>query len=290
MAQKVKFTNANGNAVVFGEQQPFKFGSIKGITETAFSEITSTAVNRDGEIYNKSEAGVKQIALTFILSTNTISEMMDARKEIIRLLNPNLGEGTLEYTANGEKLKIKCVADDIPDFKIEGYKTAYEYEVIFVAHFPYWFKDEKKVEFSTIEGGWNFPLGILQEGRDAGYRIVDVVKNVINDGGKECGVDIELTAFGSVKNPTIECIENKEKLMLNYTMKTGERIIIKTNFDEHEITSVINNNKSDIINNFVITSDFVKCPPGESTFRYDAESGVDNLSVVMSFKPLYLGA
>ncbi len=72
-------------------------------------------------------------------------------------------------------------------------------------------------------------------------------------------------------------------------MSPGEKITIRTGFNEKSIISLKNGVESNVINNFDITSDFINLTDGENTVQYSADSGAENLGIIIDYTPLYLG-
>lgn len=289
MAQIVKFTNSNGQSITFDRNRPFVFGKINGLSKSNTTVISDKTAAQDGELYQNSTLEKKQIILKINVLANTEMEYMEARRELISLFNPKLGEGEMHYYGNDIERKIKCVADGIPDMPIIGNIKSLECEFILLAHQPFLYLDKETAQFSTLEGGIHFPLAITSAGTNIGYRKINVIKSINNNGDVECGIVATIKSFGTVVNPSLTNIETKKTLKMNYTMAPGEIVLIDTRFGKKSIISIKNGIETNIINNYDPTSDFIDLLIGENTIQYNADIGVDTLSVTVDFIPLYLG-
>lgn len=290
--QKVMFKNAKGHSVIFDRTPPFKFGYINGIARTGATAVTSSVYDGDGEEYDHSELEKKQIELGVIISTETMEQLLRAREELIELINPSNGEGELTYWLDGEWVKARVVADGIPDIPVKRKRTVYEAEIIFLMHDPKFYKESQSKGFSTTQGGLHFPLVIPSEvGVDLGYRVINVVQTINNEGHKPCGIQIKIKAAGIVINPTITNITNNQVFRFSYyTMSAGETIIINNTTEmDCRINSIKGDVEEDIINDFDITSKFIKLDVGENTLKYSADVGEEQMEVSIDFTPRYLG-
>lgn len=133
------------------------------------------------------------------------------------------------------------------------------------------------------------PLKIGGHGIIMGLRSPSTIATIINTGTLPCGFVITFQASGTVENPKIIDINTQEYIRLSHTMQAGEVIRISTLDNNKTVRQIIG---EDSINAFnfldFANSTFLQLAVGINYLRYDADSGLDNLSVEFKFDPRYL--
>lgn len=133
------------------------------------------------------------------------------------------------------------------------------------------------------------PIKIGGHGIIMGLRSPSTIATIINTGTLPCGFVITFQASGTVENPKIIDINTQEYIRLNHTMQAGETIRISTLDNNKTVRQIIG---EDSINTFnfldFANSTFLQFAVGTNYLRYDADSGLDNLSVEFKFDPRYL--
>lgn len=133
------------------------------------------------------------------------------------------------------------------------------------------------------------PIKIGGHGIIMGLRSPSTIATIINTGTLPCGFVITFQASGTVENPKIIDINTQEYIRLNHTMQAGETIRISTLDNNKTVRQIIG---EDSINAFnfldFANSTFLQFAVGTNYLRYDADSGLDNLSVEFKFDPRYL--
>jgi hypothetical protein len=142
---------------------------------------------------------------------------------------------------------------------------------------------------STPETYATDPLKIGGHGIIMGLRSPSTIATIINTGTLPCGFVITFQASGTVENPKIIDINTQEYIRLSHTMQAGEVIRISTLDNNKTVRQIIG---EDSINAFnfldFANSTFLQLAVGINYLRYDADSGLDNLSVEFKFDPRYL--
>ena len=144
-------------------------------------------------------------------------------------------------------------------------------------------------QLATAEVYADDPLKIGDHGIIMGLRSPSTIATIINTGTLPCGFVITFQASGTVENPKIIDINTQEYIRLNHTMQAGETIRISTLDNNKTVRQIIG---EDSINAFnfldFANSTFLQFAVGTNYLRYDADSGLDNLSVEFKFDPRYL--
>lgn len=144
-------------------------------------------------------------------------------------------------------------------------------------------------QLATPETYATDPLKIGGHGIIMGLRSPSTIATITNTGTLPCGFIITFQASGTVENPKIIDINTQEYIRLSHTMQAGEVIRISTLDNNKTVRQIIG---EDSINAFnfldFANSTFLQLAVGINYLRYDADSGLDNLSVEFKFDPRYL--
>lgn len=144
-------------------------------------------------------------------------------------------------------------------------------------------------QLATAEVYADDPLKIGGHGIIMGLRSPSTIATITNTGTLPCGFIITFQASGTVENPKIIDINTQEYIRLSHTMQAGEVIRISTLDNNKTVRQIIG---EDSINAFnfldFANSTFLQLAVGINYLRYNADSGLDNLSVEFKFDPRYL--
>lgn len=140
---------------------------------------------------------------------------------------------------------------------------------------------------------FHFPLimstNLYERGLVFGYKQPSLIAKVTNKGAVEVGMKIVFKAIGKLTNPKLINVDTREFVAIEKSMVDGEEIVINTNVGEKSIKGKIGN--EDYSNYFMykdLDSTWLQLRPGDNLFRYDADSGLDNLEVYLYFYNKYL--
>ena len=140
---------------------------------------------------------------------------------------------------------------------------------------------------------FHFPLimstNLYERGLVFGYRQPSLTAKVTDKGAVEVGMKIVFKAIGELTNPRLIDVDTREFVAIEKSMVAGEEIVINTNVGEKSIQGKIGN--EDYSNYFMykdLDSTWLQLRLGDNLFRYDADSGLDNLEVYLYFYNKYL--
>jgi len=80
-----------------------------------------------------------------------------------------------------------------------------------------------------------------------------------------------------------------EFIKINKTMVAGEVLTISTYFGAKKVESTLNGVTTNAFNFIDLGSTFLQLEIGDNLFRYDTDTGIDNLTVSIYYTPQYLG-
>ncbi|URN83483.1 phage tail family protein [Acetobacterium wieringae] len=286
--RKIKYINSIGEELLFSNSAPFilqKFEESQGINNYSFK-----GVGQDGNTYLGSTLDEKDINLTIALLGKTTEQYSSYREKLYRVFNPKLGEGCLVYDDGIKELKIKCIPEKVPFMKniTQSKGTGL---INLTANEPLWVDLlEKRDEIALWAADFEFDLEIPEDtGIDIGHREPSLIVNCLNDGDVETGIRIEFKALATLVNPSLFNVNTREFIRIKKTMAAGEVISISTYFGNKRIISRLNGVETNAFYSIDEDSTFLQLSQGDNLFRYDAESGLDNLEVTIYHYDRYLG-
>ena len=144
-------------------------------------------------------------------------------------------------------------------------------------------------EFSNIIKMLHFELAIDQYGVPFGEIIDGVEAEVLNVGEFDSGFEFDIKALGQVINPKIIDIETGEYIRINYTMRSGERLLIGTVNKSKYIKSIYNHIETNLISRLDLTSSWLAAKIGANRYTYEADEGADNIEATVAFQNKFIG-
>lgn len=191
-------------------------------------------------------------------------------------------------------------------YYIEGYVTKNEQsmwssecgcEISIFCPDPY-FSDVEYTEesFSQSEPKMLFPFATdameLTEDEPYSFPVSEklqyVKKEIINKATIDIGAQFILKAHGTVKNPTIYNETTYEQFGLNYTMKSGEIIVIDTR-KGHKSVILKEGLGKNYLGKMALNSDWISLVPGINVMGLRCDSGFENIEMSYKTTPLYIG-
>lgn len=146
--------------------------------------------------------------------------------------------------------------------------------------------NESMLIFATTIPKFRFPLILSssspEKGVVFGSRTNSLIINVLNEGAVSSGMRIVFRASGNVVNPKLINVDTQENFILNKTLIADEEVVINTNIGEKSIRGRIGN--LPYKNYYMykdIDSSWLQLNVGDNLFRYDADSGLENLEIVV---------
>lgn len=291
--KSIKITNSNGDSIDFGRH----FRLIDGMD---LSELTANVSysesTRDGANYQRTVLDVREFDLSFFIYYDNREKwwVEELRRELFRVFNPKHNPMRIDFTTKGGNayyLNVNLESAPSLPHGFENDNSVFQKGLLqFSCDDPFIYSSSvSSVDLAVWVGAFEFPLEIVEEGIEMGYRSESLIKDVINDGDNETGMIIRFKALASVKNPSLININTYESLKLNFDMVGGDLIEVSTYIGKKTVTLTRNNVQSNIFYAVDLTSTFLQLAPGDNLFRYDAEEGLDNLEVNMSFTNRYVG-
>ena len=203
--QKLIFVNADGVSVDL-TKDPFGITEWEGFSKVDLNLQTQQVPFHDGSVYLDGLLSERELSVTLAMNDEkNLEKRYRLRRELIEILNPKLGEGTLIYTNNYTSKQIKVVPQT-PLFENHNSNDVGtpKASLAWTACSPYWEDVEESIVY--FEKG-DTPL--------------------INNNG-DVSTQIKLDLTGSGINPKILNHNNGQSIQINTQIDEG--ISIDTNF------------------------------------------------------------
>ena len=277
-----------GKKLILSKSHPYLLSQVEGIGVS--TNISTMSGAFDGVNITGFNIKEKTIAITGAIVSNTKREMQQERAKFVSFLNPNKGSFDFVYENDAHKKKLAGNVQRI-DFK-ESVSRLQKFQIQVLAPFPFWQEEiERKKEVALWAKDAYFPLVATKEKPIVfGHRVSNLICNVFNPGDVETGMRIQLKALATVVNPSVLNIYTHDFIKIMQTLEKGDVL---------EITTYANNkrvviNKADgttknVFNWITLDSEFLQLAVGDNLFRYDAESGLDNLEMTIYYNPATMG-
>lgn len=276
---------SNGKIIKVGKGESFRLLNIEGIESGENQLFISPNVLGDGS--NVTQRQIKDRHIAAEVEYVGRNKEMERRKLINFFNMHNEGELTVSY---GEvKLKVEYIPQSFKS-NLENVNKPLKFLVDLYCPDPF-FKDiiETKEDVAIWQPSFEFPLEILEDGIEMGYREPSLIVNIFNKGDVPCGMKIHFKALATVINPSLFNINTREYFKINKTMERGEVITVTTHFQSKRVILNKNGVKANAFNWIDLNSTFLQLDTGDNLFRYDADDGVDNLEVSIYYSPMFLG-
>jgi hypothetical protein len=287
--------NSRGDSISFGHHLRFRLiddFDLSGLTASVnYSESTA-----DGSTYQNTKIENKDFDIPFFIYKEIRESwwIEEQRNLTYKVFNPKTNPMRIDITTkSGEEYYINANLEGAPSFPLgfENSNIVWQKGLLqFSANDPYFYrKDEERVDVALWVPSFEFPLEITDEGIEMGYRSESLIVNVLNEGQEKTGMIIRFKALGTLVNPSLFDVNTRKELKINTTMYGGDVIGISTFKRKKHVTLFRNNVESNIFNLLDLSSTFLQLEIGDNLLRYDADDGIDNLEVSISFTPRLLG-
>lgn len=286
--------NSNGDPLTFGRHFQLLHGlDLSGL----LANLNYAQSTQDGANYQRTLLDVREFDLSIKLPKRGRDSLWieERRLELFKVFNPKHNPIRLDITTQADKqyyLMANLVSAPVLPTDFNNDNRAWNRVLLqFSCDDPYIYDTNSTVvELATWIGAFEFPLEIPDgEGIEMGYRSPSLIANVFNSGDSDTGMIIRFRAIASISNPSLINVNTYEVFKLKTEMQGGDVIEVSTYTKKKTVTLIRNNVRTNIFNTVTLESIFLQLSPGDNLFRYDADTGLDNLEVSMHFTAKRVG-
>lgn len=272
----------DGNSIVIGYFFPYWLLSTDGATESAFDVTTQKLAGADGEEYEGSSAGKRNIVIKARIKSTAHEEV---RTAFFKFFAPR-STGTLTYADGTVARKI--------DYKVES--CTFDPDGIYrdvtlslICPNPIWRSTESEtVDMAAIMGLIEYPVALAAEWEVSELE-ASLMATINNETNVERGLTVIFKADGAVVNPKLIEVTRQESFEVSLTMQSGDILTVTTGRGEKRVTLTRSGITTNINNLWVFGSTWLQAEPGENIFRFSAESGEGALEVSITSTPQFWG-
>lgn len=286
---KLKYVNSNNKSIELGNAAPFLVTTVDGLGSPQNEIYTQKSPYQDGVTATHSSLGPRNIVLEGKIIDSNRENRRIYRNTLLSVFNPKL-DGKLIIDLGNEQRQIECKVEQAPYFSSDRGRHHQDFSISLISPNPYWQDiNTTKEEVAIWRGSFEFPLELVEEGIEMGYREPSLIVNILNKGDVATGMRIQFKALATVENPSLFNVNTREYFKINKIMEAGEIITVTTHFQNKRVELNKNGVISNAFNWIDLESTFLQLDVGDNLFRYDADEGLDNLEVSIYFNPQYLG-
>ena len=272
--------NENGEQLQLTNNRCYDVLSVSGTNPCAANINTTPIVGLDGSKLNSTRIGNRNIVITL-----NIRHPIEQNR--LRL-----------YQFFRTKRYIKILYNnDRRDVYAEGYVETFENnpwsqlqqpQISIICTNPFWMSNTNTfVNFSNAVGLFEFPFSIPAEGIEfSRYNLVATA--TVNAGEIETGGIITFHAVDDVVNPKFINTTTQQYFGLNFSMISGDIIIVNTQKGEKSVKLVRSGATTNLLSYRTSGSSWVMFAPGENAVSYEAASGSSylrcNVSITQKFE------
>jgi Phage tail protein. len=282
----------NGSSQIsLGAFSPCWLVSIDGLG-AGFNVYTAKSSGQDGENYNGSDAQKRNIVLTLEISRRDFAEQMRNLYNFFQKNSPGtlILDGGMPKRIGYYVEKIDPEAESFAPAGNSPYETR-NVTISLICPDPKFYADQDELtQLAAWDGLIEWDLEIKEEPFALTEKVNSLIANVHNDSSVPMGLTVKFTASGEVVNPSLYDVNRHELMQVNVAMHAGDKIIITTGTGNKRVRMVSGDVTSNINNLMVYPPQWLLAYEGDNLFRYDADSGIDNLSVSILSTQAYWGA
>lgn len=136
---------------------------------------------------------------------------------------------------------------------------------------------------------FHFPLVIPRSsGVIMGLREPSLLATIRNPGDLETGLVIRFSCTAPVTNPSLLNVVTREYVKIYKTLTPGEVIEVSTLSGGKYVKGYVKGAEYNYFNYWDLDSSWLQMQAGENVLKYDADSGADDLEVLVTFTPRFL--
>lgn len=274
---------SNNDEIEMNKNTDIKIIDIEGIEASSYT-INTISSEQDGAIVTSTKIEPREITITGDIEKDK-NETAN-RDKLIRFFNPRaIGEFYINRNNIERKIQYRVSSLDFATNKLFEY---IQFTLVLESTEDPYFEDanNRGNNLTLISPQFTFPLVIMQERKKImGYKVYKPYMPLVNDGDKETGLEIIITASrGQMKNIKLTLNDN-EYMQVNVTLNQWDVLTINTNPRKKSVTL----NGTNIINKIDRNSTFFSIGIGKSILKYECDDGATNIDINVKFYRKFLG-
>ena len=278
----LRVENNRGDSLQLTDNGDYTVYKITGLTPPKATVNSSVNATTDGSSINSVRLNNRNIVIYAKINGDVESNRINLYKYF-----PLKKSVKLYFDNENRSIYIEGVVELIECDMFSNKQVA---QISIICPKPY-FKavNDLIVAFGDVANLFSFPFAISEMGVELSAIQTSQRKSIINAGDIETGVVIELFATGTVENPVIYDVLKRTHFKLNFTMTSGDLIVINTNVGEKSVELIRAGIAQNIMGYMSQDNTWFKLEAGDNVFTYATDSGNSNLQITFTSNVLYCG-
>ena len=251
--------NISGDVLRLTRNNSYAITGVTGLTPVAANINTSTAGIYDGETYNSARLGYRNIVITLYFTH-------DVEKNRIKLY---------DYFQTKQFCTL-YFSNDSRDVYISGYVETFECDLFSVS-------ETAQISIICPNPYFKSVAEIVNSSSEETTIIIP------NNGDVPAGMDIVINFTGAVTNPVIRNAATGEYFCLNRDFVSDDVVTVNTRNGEKSVKLTRFGVDFNIINAVDASSVWLQLRRGNNTLYFNADSGVDHMTVTFKHTDLFVG-
>ena len=248
-----------------------------------YEVTTSKNSGQDGENYTGATASKRNIVMVLDVPKR---RMDDVKDRLYSFFQPR-SVGILYYYSGNIARKTRYYVESIEPEESGLVRTI---TISLICPDPKWYAlTDNLTELAVWEGLIEWPIEII-EPFEVTRKANSLIGNVHNGSAVPMGLTVTFRASGTVVNPSLYDVNRQLLMQVNTTMHAGDQIVITTADGNKRVKLISGGVESNINNLMAYPPHWLQAQQGDSLFRYNADSGIDALSVTIISTQAYWGA
>lgn len=281
-----------GNSAIFERLHlsPFMLKSIDGVSSFKNSVTTEDHTMTDGAEY----LGSVQEKRNIVITGKMLGDELIQKDQLYEVFNRgDLGK-IIVTDSNGTQRSAEYYTESV-DADGDGL-IAKTFSISLICPDPA-FYDLVDTIYSMSNWLHNFEFvhQFKSDREEFGSQSKVKLVNILYRSGIPTGITIELSTIGVVKNPVITNSLTGQHIKvgsdtLPFILNAGEKLVITTADGNKHLYKESNEKRVEVNQYLTEDSEFIQLTYGENPIAYDADSGVEFLTVDITYKQKYRGA
>jgi len=279
---KIVCENYLGEKMTFSRTPKMWIESVSGLGAD-YEVMTSKNSGQDGENYAGATAPKRNIVMVLDVPKR---RMDDTKDRLYSFFQPR-SVGILYYYSGNIARKTRYYVESIEPEESGLVRTI---TISLICPDPKFYAlTDNLTELAVWEGMIEWPLEII-EPFEVTRKANSLIGNVYNPSAVPMGLTATFRVSGTVTNPSLYDVNRQELMQVNTTMHAGDQIVITTADGNKRVKLISGGVESNINNLMAYPPHWLQAQQGDNLYRYNADSGIDSLSVSILSTQAYWGA
>ena len=279
---KIVCENYRGEKMTFSRTPRMWIESISGLGAD-YEITTSKNSGQDGENYTGTTASKRNIVMVLDVPKR---RMDDTKDRLYSFFQPR-SVGILCYYSGNIARKTRYYVESIEPEESGLVRTI---TISLICPDPKFYAlTDNLTELAVWEGLIEWPLEII-EPFEVTRKANSLIGNVYNPSAVPMGLTVTFRASGTVVNPSLYDVNRQLLMQVSTTMHAGDQIVITTGDGNKRVKLISGGVTSNINNLMTYPPHWLQAQQGDNLYRYNADDGIDSLSVSILSTQAYWGA